>query len=139
MISAILYERRDLCRSLAELSAQQRRALTERDYDALIRIAGEKGKVLDRLAALAPPVRDAVDKGESLSSEERDGANLLLDESNRLLESAAEAERDAIAELVELRDATQQELREIAAAGKVHSAYRDALAPVTHRSLDIDR
>ncbi|HEX6984968.1 MAG TPA: hypothetical protein VF170_06305, partial [Planctomycetaceae bacterium] len=58
---------------------------------------------------------------------------------NRLLAEATAAERDAVEELARQRDETSRELSEINAAGRVHSAYRDALAPVTHRSLDVDR
>lgn len=134
-----LRDRRDLCRTLGELSKRQHEALAGRDYDALIEVLHEKGALLDRLAHLTQSVRDWSAVRETVPATERSVADELIAEANHLLLQAADAEHEAVNELKTHRDATQQELREISAAGQVHTAYRDSLAPATHRSLDVDR
>lgn len=134
-----LRERRDLVADVAALSDRQREALSARDYDALIEVLGQKQAALERLAGQTPAARDWLRDRASRPTAERSEGDTLLAETNELLAEAAAAEQAAVAELTDQRDAAQRELHEIAAAGRVHAAYRDALAPVTHRSLDVDR
>ncbi|MBA3312039.1 MAG: hypothetical protein H0T47_01930 [Planctomycetaceae bacterium] len=134
-----LRERRDLCRTLLELSDRQRAALAERRYDDLIVLLGEKRTLLDRLAVLSSAARNWAAERVFLSAADRAAGEELLVEGNGMLGEAERDEQQDIAELTDQRDATQAELLEISSAGRVHSAYRDALAPATHRSLDVDR
>lgn len=134
-----LRERRDLCRALQALAVRQRETLETRDYDALIACLGERKTLLGRLAAVTPGPGDWADSREGLPAAMRAEGDALWAETRSLLAGLAEAETLAIAELTSQRDATQAELREIASAGRVNAAYRDSLAPVTHRSLDVGR
>lgn len=134
-----LRERRDLCRTLRDLAGRQREALAARDYDVLIELLGERKALLARLARSSPSICDWMASRDSLAASERAEGDRLWVEARSLLGDLARAEQEAIAELTAQRDATQAELREIAAAGRVNAAYRDSLAPVTHRSLDVDR
>lgn len=134
-----LRERRDLCRALKDLAGRQREALAARDYDGLIELLGERKALLGRLASLGPSLGEWAASRDSLADSERAEGDRLWAEARSLLAELARAEHEAVAELTSQRDATQAELREIAAAGRVNAAYRDSLAPVTHRSLDVDR
>jgi hypothetical protein len=134
-----LRTRRDLSRSLQELSARQREALEGQDYDALIALLSEKRSVIDRLVTLTPSAHDWIGRRQMLPAGEREEGEALLSETNRLLAEINDAERIAVDELTRQRERTRAQLLEINAAGRVHSAYRDSLAPVTRRSLDVDR
>jgi hypothetical protein len=139
MTLVTLRTRRDLSRSLRELSARQREALEGQDYDALIGLLSEKRSVIDRLVMLTPSAHDWMAKRQTLPVSEREEGEALLSETNRLLAEINDAERVAVDELTSQRERTRSQLLEINAAGRVHSAYRDSLAPVTRRSLDVDR
>lgn len=131
--------RRDLCRALQGLSERQRNALAEQNYDELIALLGEKRSLLEQLAACSSVARNWAAERVFVSPEDRAEGEALLREANQLLADAAQREQQDVAELTLQRDSTQAALNEIASAGRVHTAYRDALAPVTHRSLDVDR
>lgn len=139
MTIAALRERRDLCRSLKSLAEGQRTALADGDYDLLIRILGERRGLLDRLSAATAASRDWPASRGLLSEAERREGDSLWAETRLLLGDLARAEQEAVAELTARRDATRDELRDLSSAGRVNAAYRDSLAPVTHRSLDVDR
>ena len=134
-----LQKRRNICRTLHELAGRQREALAAEDYDALISILGERKGLLEDLAATGGTVRTWAADREGLPDRQRAEGDALWEETRLLLASLAESEREAIGELASRRDATQAELRDLASAGRVNSAYRDSLAPVTHRSLDVGR
>ena len=134
-----LRTRRDLSRALQGLAARQREALGECDYDGLIEILGEKRTVIDRLISLTPVARDWAERRQRLGHAERAEGDALLAETNRTLAEVTNSERVAVDELTRHREGTRAQLLEINAAGQVHSAYRDSLAPSTRRSLDVDR
>lgn len=131
--------RRDLCRALQTLSDRQRAALSQQNYDDLIALLGEKQVLLEQLAGCSAVVHNWAAERVFLSAADRAEGEALLKEANQLLADAARREQDDVAELTQQRDSTQAALSEIASAGRVHTAYRDALAPATHRSLDVDR
>ena len=139
MTIATLRTRRDLSRSLRELSQRQTEALSLRDYDALIQVVSEKRSVIDRISTLTPAAREWLDGRHTLSAGEREAGEALMAEANQLLADIGSLESSAIEELARQRDETRRELLEINSAGRVHSAYRDSLAPITRRSLDVDR
>jgi hypothetical protein len=134
-----LRTRRDLCHSLQALSGRQSDALAQRDYDGLIELLGEKRSVIDRIAALTGSVREWSENRSRLPAAERLEGEALVSEMERLLEALGASEQAAVEELAKQRDATRGELLEINSAGRVHSAYRDTLAPATRRSLDVNR
>jgi len=139
MAIVALRERRDLCRSLKSVAESQREALAGEDYESLIRVLGERRVLLDRLAAAATASRDWPTTRTLLPEAERIEGDALWNETRTLLGELARAEQEAITDLTARRDATREELRDIASAGRANAAYRDSLAPVTHRSLDVDR
>ena len=59
--------------------------------------------------------------------------------STALLERLLEQERVSTESLARRRDQTAAELRTVASGSRVNQAYRDSLAPVTHRHLDTDQ
>jgi hypothetical protein len=134
-----LRTRRDLSRSLRDLSARQGEALDQCDYDELIEILGEKRSVIDRLVTLTPAARDWSERRRRVGEAERAEGDALVAETNRTLAEVTDAERSAAEELTRQRESTRTRIQEINAAGQVHSAYRDTIAPSTRRSLDVDR
>ncbi len=134
-----LRQRRDLCRALHELSGRQRETLAAGDYDGLIAILEERKTLLARLGELATSAVGWSMTRVHASEPERSEGDVLWDETRSLLAALAKSEHEAIGELTARRDATRNELRELTSAGRVNAAYRDSLAPVTHRALDVDR
>ncbi|MDQ3333192.1 MAG: hypothetical protein M3552_21515, partial [Planctomycetota bacterium] len=94
-----LRERRDLCRTLLELSDRQRAALAERRYDDLIVLLGEKRTLLDRLAVLSSAARNWAAERVFLSAADRAAGEELLVEGNGMLGEAERDEQQDIAEL----------------------------------------
>ena len=133
-----LRDRRDLCRTLRVLADRQREALVAEDYDALLAVLAEKQRLLDRLPAANAAARDWSTARAGVAEPDRSEGDALAAEGGRLLAELLRIEEESVADLTARRDATRDELRDLNAAGRVHSAYRDALAPVTHRSLDVD-
>lgn len=126
-----LLDRLDVCHALRSCGERQAAALADRDYDALLAVLSEKRRLLDRLPRTA-----AASPG--LSEADRAASSAIVDEAGRLLAELARDEDADMALLLRQRNETRDALRELTDAGRVHAAYRDALGPSTHRSLDID-
>lgn len=139
MTLTILRERRDLCRELHRLTDEEQCSISQSDYDALIEILAQKRSVVERLLESSPVAREWPKAHASFSVDDRAEGERLLAESRQLLARIAESETHAINALMEQRDSTQRQLSEIASSGQANVAYRDALAPATHRSLDISQ
>ena len=140
---ALLRLRRDCCQSLLQLSRNQREFIAAGDYDGLLRLLGQKQRVLAKLDAQKREVPDLDDQWKltraALSPQARAVCEAYLSEMETALSELVEQESLTTVSLSQRRDKTQQLLQELAAGAQVNQAYRDQLAPVTHRHLDIGK
>ena len=74
---------------------------------------------------------------ESAGADTREICEQLLAEAESTLAELLNEETASTDELIVRRDATQCELQELSKNSRVHEAYRSALAPATHRHLDV--
>jgi hypothetical protein len=140
---ALFSDRREVCRELLRLSQQQNRMIHTSDYSQLVTILGQKQRVLGRLDEITRRHPDLerdwkVHRDAGPAALCRDCEEILA-ETEALLAALLETERDGAERLTQRRDATRRQLEEIAQGAHVHDVYRDNLAPVSHRHLDIGR
>lgn len=142
-ILEVLKERRDHCRELLKLSRAQRRLIDLDNYGALLDVLGRKQRILGTLDALTrrhPGLKDAWRKERgALDSGLREECEHLLAETEALFAELLEEETGSTEHLTLRRDATRKQLQAVSQGPHVHAAYRDSLAPATHRHLDVDQ
>lgn len=134
--------RRDRCRELLDLSNEQDRLIASDDYAALLDVLGRKQRILGEFAEAKQdhPELHSLWKTEreALDPAIRDECDHLLAEAESLLAMIIQEEKHSTEELTSRRDETQRRLQTIAQGSQVHNAYRDTLAPSTHRRLNVD-
>lgn len=131
------------CRMLLELSRQQRELIDAGDFTKLVLVLGQKQRILGRLDESNnqfsdirrqwPQVRSSADPALRAKCDER------LKATEMLLATLLREEQESTERLIRRRDATQRQLQAIAQGTEVHHAYRESLAPVTHRHLNVDQ
>jgi len=139
---ATLTTRRELCGELIELSARQRHLIAEDDYPGLLDILARKQRLLGRLDAVEPSHTALKEQWlslrESLDPDARRDCEQILSDLDEMFRRLLDEERSGISELTDRRNETQRQLQAISDGTRVHTAYRDSLAPATHRHLNID-
>lgn len=132
---------RACCQNLLDLSRSQDRLIRDEDYTQLLVVLGKKQKVLNRMEEFSKH-RPQI---ESLWKADRDNLDadlrqrcedLLLQTENDLAELVRQ-EQHSSQEITQRHAATRNELLNIEQGGRVNEAYRDTLAPATHRRLDV--
>lgn len=141
-ILEVLKERRDYCRELLKLSRTQRRLIDLDNYGALLDVLGRKQRILGSLDTLSrrhPQLKQAWRaERESLDSGLREDCEHVLAETEALFAELLEEETGSTEHLTQRRDATRKQLQAVSQGPHVHAAYRDSMAPATHRHLDVD-
>ena len=134
---------REHWRDLLELSRRQMALIEADDYPQLLSLLGQKQRILGRLDELKqqhPGLRERwLSRREAVDPELGDDCDHVLAETEAILAELMKEEQVSTERLTGRRDKTQRELQAIANATDVHKAYRDSLAPATHRHLDVDR
>jgi hypothetical protein len=135
--------RRDLCSDLLDLSGQQAALIETNNYTQLLLVLGQKQRILGQLDELKqrfpgiqqrwPTLRETIDP--SL----RNDCERLLAETETLLADLLNEEQESTEFLTKRRNDTQRRLQAVAEGPRIHSAYRDSLAPATNRILDVDQ
>ncbi|MGE3315592.1 MAG: flagellar export chaperone FlgN [Planctomycetaceae bacterium] len=137
----VLNTRRQHCRNLLELSRRQRDLIDASDYSQLLTILGQKQRLLGRLDELNREHPDLKSRWKQIrdtgDADWRDDCEHVLAETESLLAELIEEEQDSTDHLTRKRDTTQKELQAVTQGSRVHDAYRESLAPATHRHLDI--
>ena len=139
----VLKTRREHYQQLLELSRRQMELINENDYSQLLVLLGRKQRVLgclDGLNACNPNLWQQwrTDRG-SAEPALRDECEHVLAETESILAELLKEEQSSTDHLTQQRDVTQRQLQAISEGSQIHEAYRDSLAPVTHRHLNIDQ
>ncbi len=135
-------ERRQCFADLFELSKHQLRLVETDDYTQLLKLLGGKQQIISRLEAIGkgkPRLWDDWrEERDRIEPAARQACEETLAETEALLAELLEHERASTESLSLRRDQTARQLREVTSGSRVNQAYRDTLAPVTHRHLDTD-
>ncbi len=136
-------DRRQCFAELLELSKRQLGLVETDEYTRLLGLLGGKQQILGRLESIGKAQPRLWDdwriERERLAPQTRQMCEQILTETEGLLAQLLEHERVGTESLARRRDQTAHELRTVAAGSRVNQAYRDSLAPVTHRHLDLDQ
>lgn len=136
-------DRRQCFADLLQISLNQLGLVESDDYAQLLRLLGGKQQILGRLEAISNREPQLWDKWrrerERLAPGARAVCEQTLAETECLLAELLEHERIATETLSRRRDQTAEQLAAVAGGSRVNQAYRDCLAPVTHRHLDLDQ
>jgi hypothetical protein len=141
-ILEILEHRRSHCRDLLEMSQRQNRVIDESDYSSLLVVLGQKQRVLGRLDEIKRRYPElgrqwAALRETGLPSRRRE-CEAIISETEAILAELVQTEKDGAEQLCQRRDATRQQLESIAQGVHVNEIYRDNIAPLSHRFLDIN-
>jgi hypothetical protein len=139
----IFADRKQCFADLLDLSRRQLGLVETDDYAQLLGLLGGKQQIIGRLEALGR-IRPALwddwrAERERIAPSARKACEETLAQTEALLARLLEHERVSTEALARRRDQTGRELRTLAAGSRVNQAYRDSLAPVTHRHLDRDQ
>ncbi len=139
----VFQTRRERCRKLLELSRKQRELIDAADYTHLLKVLGHKQRILTQLDDASEQMphlwSDWRRQRDELQETARDDCNHVLAEIEAILAELVKQEGQSTDALIERRDSTRMQLQSISEGSQVHAAYRDNLAPATHRHLNIDR
>ena len=140
---ATFEDRRQCFADLLQISRSQLGLVETDDYSQLLQLLGGKQQIISRLEAISSRNPQLWDKwrGERqrLAPGAREICEQTLAETESLLAELLEHERIATETLSRRRDQTAHQLAAVAGGSRVNQAYRDCLAPVTHRHLDLDQ
>jgi hypothetical protein len=139
----ILKHRRSHCRDLLDLSRRQNRVIDASDYSSLLVVLGQKQRVLGRLDEIKRRYPElgrqwSALRETGLPSVRRD-CEAVISETEAILAELVQTEKDGAEQLCQRRDATRQQLESIAQGVHVNETYRDNVAPLSHRFLDVNR
>lgn len=136
-------DRRQCFADLLQISRSQLGLVETDDYSQLLRLLGGKQQIINRLEAISIREPQLWDKWrrerERIAPGARQDCEQTLAETESLLAELLEHERIATETLAHRRDQTARQLAAVAGGSRVNQAYRDCLAPVTHRHLDLDQ
>lgn len=135
--------RLEYAKALLKLSAQQQALIDQDDYSGLLDLLGQKQRLISQLDQYTKQLPTLWEqwKGERdlLSFEQRERCEEVLSESEAVLAKLLENEDTSTKSMVDRRDQTKKQVQSLNQGAKVGEAYRDSLAPVTHRHLNVDQ
>jgi hypothetical protein len=124
------------------MSRRQNRVIDASDYSSLLVVLGQKQRVLGRLDEIKRRYPElgrqwATLRETGLPSLRRD-CEQIISETEAILAELVQTEKDGAEQLCQRRDATRRQLESIAQGVHVNETYRDNIAPLSHRFLDIN-
>jgi hypothetical protein len=136
-------DRRQCFADLLELSRRQLQLVETDDYPQLLGLLGGKQQILGRLEAISirePRLWDEWRRErDRVAVATRQACEQTLADTEVLLAELLEHERISTDTLARRREQTARQLQAVAGGSRVNQAYRDCLAPATHRHLDLDQ
>lgn len=140
---ATFTDRRQCFADLLQISRAQLELVETDDYAQLLRLLGGKQQIIGRLEAISGREPQLWDEWrcerERLAPGARAVCEQTLAETENLLAELLEHERVATETLAQRRDQTARQLAAVSGGSRANEAYRDCLAPVLHRHLDLDQ
>jgi hypothetical protein len=137
----LFVQRRQHFSELLQLSRGQLALVEADDHAQLLSLLGAKQRVIGRLEELGQHRPELWQEWrrdrDRLSPTQRSSCEATLAETESLLAELLENERVCTETLSRRRDATRRELQRVVHGSHVNQAYRDSLAPSTHRHLDV--
>ncbi len=123
----LLEQQRDCYRRLKDLAERQRRLITDQDPEALLKILGERQKLVDQLTelnqALAPFRQEWANTYTQMQSDRRQHVQEVLDDINMLLGAIMVTDAEDSRLLAAGKERIGSELREAAAGRRANTAY----------------
>lgn len=136
-------DRRQCFVELLLLSREQLSLIDGDDYQRLLAVQGSKQRIIGRLEEIAKAAprlgQEWKNCRDQLAPADRKACEAALAETEAILAALLEQERISTEYLQRRRDETQLQIAQLTAGEQAQSAYRDSLAPVTHRHLDINQ
>lgn len=130
-----------LCARLLECSRLQMTLIVDENYTDLLDVISRKQRLIEQWDELKKRHPDLVqiwrDRRPHLATTERNACEKLIEGIQSLYETLLDEERESTEELTRRRDTAKGQLQNISNGAQTHQAYRDHLAPTTHRHLDI--
>jgi len=138
-----LKKRRAHCAELLDLSGKQAELVESSDYTQLLEVLGRKQRVLGRLDELKQRQPDLAEQWRvarnTAPQEWCDDGEHVIAETEAILAELIEQETQSTERLTRRRDSAQKDLQAISNGSRAHEAYRDGMAPATHRALNINQ
>lgn len=138
---SLFQTRHDQSRILLTLSKQQQQAIEHNQMDDLLSILGRKQKVITAMEVLSkqqPELwKNWKHERDQFSEHIQRHCDRLLQETENFLAQLIQQEQQDTDALTKRRDETKTQLEQISQSVQTNQAYRDNLAPATHRHLDI--
>jgi hypothetical protein len=140
---AVFQSRRDHLQELLKLSRTQQELISRDDYTGLLVVLGQKQLILGSLDEIKTRHLEMFAKWktvrEDLDTETRIDCEHVLAETEAVLAELIQEEESSTQNIVRRRDEAHGELLALSHGSRVNHAYRDALAPTTHRHLDVNQ
>ena len=135
--------RLEYSKALLKLSLKQQDLIEHEDYTGLLDVLGQKQRLLGQLDQYTSQLPRLWEKWQTdrdrLPADQRETCETILQESETVLSRLMQNEDTSTKSMVVRRDQTRQQLQSLNQGGLAGEAYRDSLAPVTHRHLNIDQ
>tara|TARA_R110002095_G_scaffold202889_2_gene184629 strand:+ start:1433 stop:1885 length:453 start_codon:yes stop_codon:yes gene_type:complete len=135
--------RLEYSRALLKLSIQQQELIDQEDYSGLLDVLGKKQRLLGQLDQYTRQLPKLWEhwkcERDQLSAEQRESCEEILQESEAVLSRLLTNEDTSTQCMVDRRDRTKHQIQSLNQGERVGEAYRDNLATVTHRHLNIDQ
>ncbi|HCO25528.1 MAG: hypothetical protein CME31_02365 [Gimesia sp.] len=135
--------RLEYSRALLTLSLQQQELIKDDDYSSLLDVLGKKQRLLGQLDQYTKQLPRLWEQWQQdrdqLPPEQRATCEQILSDSEAVLAQLLKNEDTSTQSMVDRRDRTKQQIQSLNQGAKVGEAYRDSLAPSTHRHLNIDQ
>lgn len=135
--------RLEYSKRLLKLSFLQQDLIDQNDYTGLLDVLGQKQRLFGQLDQYTKQLPMLWEKWRSerdlLLADQREACEQILQESEEVLAKLLKNEDTSTQCMVDRRDHTNQQIQSLNQGEKVGEAYRDSLAPVTHRHLNIDQ
>lgn len=123
----LLEEQRGCYEDLKRLAERQRRLITDEDPESLLKILGERQRLVDRLGelnkALQPYRQEWAGTYSQMQSDRRQHVQRLLDDINTLLGSILVTDAEDSRLLAASKEGTRNQIKEAASAKQANTAY----------------
>jgi hypothetical protein len=141
-VAAVVKTRLEYCRALRALSVRQMELIESEDDAAILQVLSQKQQLLEEFSRAPQQTQFRQQwraSRDALTPDLRSDCERMLAECEAVLDDVLQREQAGADRLAARRDNSQQQLQMITHGAQAHGAYRDCLAPATHRFLDVNQ